>query len=213
MIVHARRRLPTHSPPYEHAGDDSRLPRDGQAVVLRPGPRSAVGVARIDPQSALPSQTRSFAFDAPAVSAAVEALPEAFELRPQADGRWTVDHAALKVRGELSVQADGVGARVDLAVRISDVDASSRALVLMSIGSVGVGGVAALLTAPLGSLAMSAMNLLGHVLAAAATFLAGLVVRELLSVWRRHQVRRWAHAYQRRLWPALDARLGRRIYR
>ena len=181
----------------------------------RPAPPSCVPalVARVDPQPALLPKSRSFAADAPTVNAAVEALADMFELRPQPDGRWTVEHAALKVRGELSVQPVDVGARVDLAVRVGDVDASLRALILMSIGSVFVGGVAALLTAPLGSLALSAMNLLGHVLAAAATFLASLVVRELLSLWRRRQVRRWALAYESRLWPALDARVGRRIYR
>lgn len=161
-----------------------------------------------------PPDWRHLAADVPAVIAAVEGLAGAFDLHPQPDGRWTVEYADPAVRGELRVLPDGAHARVGVAMSIGDGIVSSRALILMSGVSISVAGVTALLTTPFQSIVLSAMNFLGPLFAAASTFVVSLIVYKLLSAWRQRQVRRWADIYQRRLWLALEGRIGRgRIYR
>lgn len=169
----------------------------------------------VDLHPALPApEWRHLAADAPAVTAAVEGLAGAFDLRPQSDGHWTVEYAEPGVRGELRVVPDGASARVGMVMSLGDAIVSSRALGVMAGVSLSVAGVTALLTTPFQSIVLSAMNFLGPLFAAASTFVAVLIIYRLVALWRQRQVRRWMDVYQRRLWLALESRLGRgRIYR
>ena len=198
-IGHHRRRL-SHDP-ESHPRDASPRP-DGVALWD-------------DPKPVLPAPPwRHLAADVPAVTAAVEGLADAFDLRAQSDRRWVVDLADPPVQGELSVQSEGARTRVGLAINTREAIVSSRALTVMSCVSVSVGVVMGVMLKPVGSFVLSAMHFIGPLLIAAATFIAALTVYGLRQLWHIWQVHRWARGYQHRLWLALDARLGfKRIYR